>query len=138
MLQHLNSSKISAFVSAKIPAALLRIFGAAFIFFGHGLGKLTYVINGNFQFLDPLGLGPAVSLVIATFAEAICAFLVFIGYRTRLAALVLIINMTVAVLFVHLGQTFGDMELPLLYLLIFICVFLLGPGTLCVDSAKRR
>jgi putative oxidoreductase len=37
---------------------------------------------------------------------------------------------------VHLpgGDWFGDMELPVLYLVAFIVIFLLGPGKYSVDS----
>lgn len=136
MLKRLNSSTLSEFVDAKTSAMILRIVTAFFMIYGHGFGKLMNVLGGNFQFLDPIGLGPEVSLILAAFAEGICAFLILIGFWTRLAAVFLIINMLVAVLFVHIpgGDSLGDMELPLMYLGLFIVIFLLGPGKYAIDD----
>lgn len=136
MIKRLRSSTLSEFVDIKTTAFLFRIFASFFVFYGHGFGKLAKVLSGNFQFLDPIGLGPEISLTLAAFAEGICALLIFIGYYTRLAALFLIVNMSVALLFVHLGQSFGRMELVLMYLLAWITIFLLGPGKFSVDNSR--
>lgn len=100
---------------------------------------MVNVINGNFQFGDPIGLGPEVSLILAAFAEGICAIFVIFGCYTRLASLIVMINMTVAVLFYHFpaGDAFGGMEPALLYLLLFTGIFLLGPGKYSLDSKSR-
>ena len=138
-MSKLNSSSISAFVSSGVSAMILRVFASFFLFFGHGLGKLEMVLNGNFQFLDPIGVGPMATLIFAAFVEGICTVFVFVGFYTRLAALLVVVNMASAVLFHHYpaGDSFGGMELPLLYLLIFLVIFLLGPGKFAVDSRSR-
>lgn len=133
MLKRLSSSTLSEFVDAKSSAAFLRIFASFFMFYGHGWGKLMRVFSGDFQFLDPLGIGAAPTLLFATFAEGICSLLILIGYKTRLAAIFLILNMSGAFLFVHLSQEFGKMEPALLYLTMFITIFLLGPGKYSID-----
>ncbi len=136
MLKRLNSSTLSEFVDTKTSVAVFRIFVAFFMIYGHGFGKLMNVFGGNFQFLDPIGLGPELSLILAAFAEGICAFLVLIGFWTRLASLFLIVNMSVALFFVHLpaGDTFGDIETLLFFLLSWIVIFLLGPGKYSIDN----
>ncbi|HLR31110.1 MAG TPA: DoxX family protein [Fodinibius sp.] len=138
MANRLNSSTLSEFVDARTSAMILRVFVAFFMIYGHGLGKLMNVMGGNFQFMDPIGIGPAASLILAAFAEAICAFLVLIGFWTRLASLILIINMTVAILLYHIpsGDSFGDFEAAALYLVAFVVIFLLGPGKLAVDKSR--
>jgi putative oxidoreductase len=115
---------------------VLRVFVAFFMIYGHGFGKLMNVLNGSLQFLDPIGFGPEASLILAAFAEAICAFLVLIGFWTRLASLILIINMAVAVFFHHIpgGDAFGGFETAALYLVAFMTIFLLGPGKFAVDK----
>lgn len=137
MLRRLNSSTLSEFVDAKTSAAIFRIFVAFFMLYGHGWGKLMSVFGGDFGFLDPIGIGPTASLIFAAFAEGICSLLIIAGFWTRLASLFLIINMSVAVFLVHLpgGDWFGDMELPLLYLVSFVVIFLLGPGKFSVDDS---
>ena len=138
-MSKLNSSTISAFVSSGISAMILRVFASFFLFYGHGLGKLEMVLNGNFQFLDPIGLGPMITLIFAAFAEGICSILVLLGFYTRLAALFVVINMAGAVFTHHFpaGDAFGGMEAALLYLVIFFVIFLLGPGKFAMDSKSR-
>lgn len=138
-MSKLNSSSINAFVSRDISLFILRVFGAGFMLYGHGWGKLMNVISGNFEFGDPIGLGPVVSLILAAFAEGICTIFIIIGCYTRLASLILMINMAVAFLFVHFGNDpFGGMEKALLYLLIFTVIFLMGPGKFALDNKSRR
>lgn len=138
-MSKLNSSNISAFVNTGISLLFIRVFAAFFLFYNHGLGKLIKVFSGNFQFADPIGLGPELSLILAAFAEGICTILVAFGWYSRLGALIIMINMAVAVLFYHIpaGDAFGGMELPLLYLVVFTFIFLAGPGKYGVDSNRR-
>src|SRR5699024_1917765 len=88
MASPLKSSALTQFIDTKTTAALLRIATAFLMIYHHGFGKLMNVLGGNFQFLDPLGIGPEAPLILATLAEAICAFLVLIGFWTRGAALI--------------------------------------------------
>lgn len=139
MLQRLNSSKLSEFVDTKTAVAIFRFFAAFFMIYGHGWGKLMTVFGGNFPTgFDPIGIGPELSMILAAFAEGICSLLIIAGFWTRLASLFLIINMSVAIFFVHFpgGDWFGDMELPLLYLVSFIVIFLLGPGKFSIDDSR--
>ncbi len=139
MLKRLNSSTLSEYVDAKTSAMILRIVTAFFMIYGHGFGKLMNVFGGNFPAgFDPIGIGPELSMILAAFAEAICAFLILIGFWTRLASVFLIINMLVAVFFAHVprGDSLADMELPLLYLGLFIVIFLLGPGKYSIDDSR--
>lgn len=52
---------------------LVRIASGGFMF-SHGWGKMMKLIEGNFEFGDPIGLGPEISLILTVFAEIICAF----------------------------------------------------------------
>jgi len=139
MLKRLSSSTLSEFVDIKTSVFLLRVVSAFFIIYGHGWGKLMRVLDGNLQFLDPIGLGPEVSLILAVFAEAVCGFLLLIGFWSRFAALVLSINLGVAAFGHHIpaGDSFGgNLELALLYLLVMVVLFLLGPGKFSVDGSR--
>ncbi len=137
MLKRLRSSKLSEFVDVDVPALGLRVFASLFMLYGHGWGKLMNVFTGNFPSgFDPIGIGPELSMILAAFAEGICSFLLIAGYWTRFAALVLVGNMLVAVLFYHVpaGDSFGGMELPLFYFVIYVIIFLLGPGKYSIDA----
>lgn len=139
MLKRLNSSTLSEFVDIKTSVALLRIVAALFLIYGHGWGKLMNVVGGNFQFLDPLGIGPEASLILAAFAEGICGILLLIGFWSRFAALVIFINLGVAAFAHHIpaGDSFGgSLELALLYMLVMAVLVLLGPGKFSVDESR--
>lgn len=140
MLERLNTSKLNEFVDAKTSAAVFRILVAFFMLYGHGWGKLMNVFGGNFQFLDPIGIGPTASLILAAFAEGICSLLIIAGFWTRLASLFLIINMAVVIFGYHIpdGDPLfgkGGFEHALLYLIAFIVIFLLGPGKYSIDDS---
>ncbi|MEX0895159.1 MAG: DoxX family protein, partial [Balneolaceae bacterium] len=107
--------------------------GAAALIMTHGVPKLLRVLEGDFGFGDPIGLGPTTSLVLVTFAEAICATLVLIGLGTRIALIPLIINMTVIVFVAHADDPFGRKELPLFFLISYIVLFFTGGGKYSLD-----
>lgn len=112
---------------------LLRIAVGGFMF-THGFGKLQKLVNGNFEFGDPIGLGPEISLCLTVFAEILCAFLVLVGLFTRLAVIPLIITMLVAVFIVHADHDFGKKELGLFYLINYLVIFLSGAGKYSLDK----
>lgn len=100
----------------------------------HGLGKAQKVLDGNFAFADPLGLGTEVSLVLASGAELVCAALIAVGLFTRLSALPLVFTMAVAAFVVHGPDPFAKKEMALLYLAAYAALFLLGPGRLSLQA----
>lgn len=104
----------------------------------HGIPKLMRILDGNFGFGDPLGIGPVASLLLVTFAEAICAFFVLIGLWTRVALIPLIINMAVIAFVAHADDPFGDKEKGLLFLVMFITLFFTGAGKYSLDSVFNK
>ena len=131
-MNKLNSTSLDAIWSSHIAVFLLRVFSSLFML-THGFPKVMKVINGDMSFADPIGLGAGLSLVLSAFAEGICSLFVLLGWKTRLAAIPLIINMAVAVFFAHAGDPFGDKEMALLYLLIFVVLFITGAGKYSLD-----
>jgi putative oxidoreductase len=129
MKKRLSSSPFSVVIKTGIALFILRVVAAGLLWYGHGYVKLSHIAAGNFHFVDPIGIGAVPSLFLATFAEGICTVFVFIGYYTRPAAFIVMINLTIAYL------TMFD-EAALLYLLLFTMIFLLGPGKLSLDSLR--
>lgn len=110
---------------------LLRI-GASITMMTHGYGKLQMLINGD-EFGDPIGLGATPSLFLATIGEFVCPILIIFGFKTRWAAIPTAITMAVAFFIAHASDPFQRKELPLLYLIVFVSIILLGPGKYSVD-----
>ena len=120
-------------LKSDIGLALLRILSSAFLL-SHGIPKLQKLLGGDFQFADPIGIGPTPSLFITTIGEVICPILVIIGYKTRWAALPIVIIMAVAAFIVHGPDPFGRKEMALIYVDIFVVIILLGPGRNSIDK----
>ena len=94
----------------------------------HGIPKLEKLFAGDFNFPDPIGLGSEVSLILAIFAEVFCSILIIVGYRSRLAAIPLIITMIVALLMVHgVDEIFDHLNI-LLYIFAYGILVHLGGG----------
>lgn len=132
MYKKFLSTDISSIANANLSILLLRV-GAGLLILTHGWPKLLKVLNGDFAFADPIGIGAGLSLVLAAFAEGICGFLVSIGLGTRFASFVLSINMFVVVFFAHAADPFGTKEKGLLFLLLFLVITLTGGGKYSLD-----
>lgn len=124
--------------SMDFGVLLLRL-GVGAMMLAHGIPKLGMLLSGNWAaFQDPLGIGSFLSLLMCVGAEFGCSILIFLGLFTRLAALVLIINMSVA-LFLVLGLSgWGTQELAAIYLLIYLTLFYTGPGKFSLDARWLR
>lgn len=116
---------------------VLRL-GAGGLLMGHGWGKAQRVLAGDLAFADPLGIGEAPSLVLAAFAELVCAFAVVLGLRVRWTAVPPLVTMLVAALIHHAGDDIGERELPLLFAGAFLALVLLGGGRYGLDGLLRR
>jgi putative oxidoreductase len=126
-----------------IAKLLLRLMLGLLILL-HGISKIRGGPGFILDIVDKAGLpGPFGYLVYV--GEVIAPVLVIIGIWTRLAALVIVINMIVAILLVHLPQffTLGDsggwaLELQGLYIVVAVCVALLGAGRYSLGGVYGR
>jgi len=118
--------------STHLGLAILRILPNAFML-THGFPKFQKLISGNTEFGDPLGIGPAPTLFLAVVAEFICPILMIIGFKTKWATIPSALTMAVAAFVVHGADPFNVKEKALLFLVIFIAIFLLGPGKYSLD-----
>src|SRR5687767_10411828 len=123
--------------SADLGLLVLRLWLGLSLLVLHGWPKLSKFSAMSSKFADPLGIGSAQSLALATFAEVVCAILIVIGLFTRLASLTLAINMAVAFAIVH-KMVFksgpGSGELAWVYLAGFVVLFLAGAGRFSIDA----
>lgn len=101
---------------------------ASSILYAHGLPKLTNVLNGVWDFPDPIGIGPEAGLLLSAFAETVCATLIIGGVWTRMSCIPLIVTMVVATWVINGGAPFIQQEKSFVYLLGWILLALTGPG----------
>jgi len=121
--------------SQKINFILLLLRLAAGVFMlTHGIGKFSKLVGDEpIKFADPMGVGLTTSLALTVFAEVFCSAFLILGMATRLAAVPLFITMFVVVFIVKANKEFGDMELPLLYLVIYLVIVIAGAGKYSLD-----
>lgn len=100
----------------------------------HGMGKFTTLFGDEpIRFADPIGLGEPASLALAVFAEVLCSILLIFGIATRFAAIPLLITMMVAFFIVHANDGMDKKELPLIYLMVYLCLAITGAGKISID-----
>lgn len=116
---------------------VVRIF-FGILFLTHGYDKLMSYHSINTLFADPLGIGSSYSLMLTIFAELVCSFALIFGILQRIVLIPMIITMCVAFFVVHGGDMFATKELAFVYLMIFILLFVTGPGQFSFDSLIGR
>jgi len=112
------------------------VFGV--LMMSHGYNKLIHFSEKKAEFMNFLGMGSTVSLLLVVFAEFFCALFISIGLFTRLTVVALIICMAVALFKAHDGDVFGDGSSATLYLSAYVVLLLLGPGKISVDGLAGK
>jgi len=118
----------------------LRVLAGLSLFLKHGVEKLTGYSTMVQHFPDPIHIGPHASLAWALLSDGICSVLVVLGLATRPAAVVILVNLLTAFVFVHHGAFFsnGHVELVFLYIVAFAALLFTGPGRFSLDARLRR
>lgn len=107
------------------------IFGV--LLMNHGIQKWSNFQELSAVFPDPLGLGSPISLGLAIFGELVCSMAFIIGFLYRLAMIPMIFTMIVAFFIVHANDAFAVKELAFIYLIVFIIMYIAGPGKFSID-----
>lgn len=113
---------------------MLRISFGLLLTIAHGWPTVKGFLAGADQYPDPLGLGSRLSMGLVGFAELICAMLLTLGIFNRLALIPIIFSFAVAFFIYHHGDPLGSKELALHYLLIFVVLFITGPGDFTIRN----
>ena len=105
-----------------------------FLFLSHGYAKLMQHASMADLFADPFGLGSTLSFWMVVFAEVVCSFALIFGILQRVVLIPMTITMAVAFFVVHGGDAFAARELSFIYFIVFIILFITGPGEFSFDS----
>ena len=117
----------------NIALLILRVVFAGSMLYGHGLGKLNRLLEGNLSFSNPLGIGEIPTLILAVFSEFLAPIFIIIGYKTKFFSFFPAATMFVAAFIVHWGDPFGRVEKALLFLTVFVILMMTGPGKYSID-----
>lgn len=114
----------------------VRLFFGA-LFFMHGLDKLSNFNVLSDTYPSVLGLGSYTTLMITIFCEFACSLFLMTGLVTRIVLIPMMAAMAVAFFDVHDGMM-PEGELALIYLIVFLVLFMTGPGRYSVDYLIDR
>lgn len=120
---------------------LLRLGSGLLMIVNHGYMKMTHFNEMAGKFGDPFHIGSSATLGLVVFAEFFCAGLVVLGLFTRLAAMVLIVEMLWAFFEVHKGNYASPPvggEMAVIFLTAFVTLLFTGAGKFSVDRFIAR
>ena len=100
--------------------ALRILFGVLLL--SHGIQKWTNFSVMSESFPDPLGVGSTLSLGLAVFGEVY-----------RLAMIPMVFTMGMAFFVIHGNDPFAVKELAFIYLVVFVLMYITGPGKFSID-----
>ena len=136
-------SKPDGITISLLLLALRILFGGLLL--SHGIQKWNNYAEMSAVFPDPLGVGSNVSLGLAIFGELACSIGFIFGALYRLAMIPMIFTMCMAFFVIHGSDPFAVKELAFVYLVVFILMYIAGPGKFSIDrfisvplSKKRR
>lgn len=111
--------------------ALRLLFGVLLL--SHGMQKWANFDSLSVMFPDPLGVGHSISLGLAIFAELACSIGFIFGALYRLVLIPMIFTMAMAFFVIHGNDPFSLRELSFVYMVVFVLMFLAGPGKFSLD-----
>ena len=121
------------------PLALLVMrLALGAVMFDHGYHKVFGGLHHHAQFVASLGL-PAWTAYLSSFTEFFGGLLILLGLFTRVAAFAICINLSVAILKVHLHNRLignGGYELPLAVATLAFALIFFGGGPIAFDHIR--
>ena len=131
-MRNFNSSKVNDTVLNGLILVIRLFVGISML--THGLPKLDKLIaNDKIEFMNFLGLGSAISLVLVVFAEFLCSVFIMLGFLTRFATIPLMVTMLIAFFVVHGSDPYATKELSIVYFFFYLTIFVLGSGKFSLD-----
>jgi len=144
MAQNSRTQSARSISGARDTAALLLRLVVGILVGLHGIGKLGSGPGIVLDHVVKAGL-PSVLGYLVYVGEIVAPLLLIIGLWTRAAAVVVAINMVVAILLVHTGQLFllaknggYALELQAMYLCAALVIALLGAGRFSIGGSASR
>ena len=125
-------------VSYNNIASLIIRLGFSGMMLTHGWGKFNRLLAGETSFADPLGIGETPTFLLAVLSEFIAPIFIITGLKTRFAAFFPTATMFIAAFVVHAEDPWGQQEFPLLFMVGFLAIFLIGPGKYSLDWRLKK
>jgi putative oxidoreductase len=115
-----------------------RVATGLLLLIGHGLPKISSFHQLSGTFYDPFRISHRLSLILVILAELFCSMFIILGLFTRIAALIIVINLSVAVFIANHGMPLKNVELGAIFLTSVFTILILGPGRVSVDGMMGK
>jgi putative oxidoreductase len=111
---------------------IVRVVTGAFML-PHGWKKTSKILEGNFEFADPIGIGEKASLICTAGTEFVASILLILGLFSRISSASLLFTMLVAGLVQHWPDPWDDKEASLIYAVVYLMLLVYGAGKFSAD-----
>jgi putative oxidoreductase len=123
---------------AVLGWTVVRVVFGVLLSAAHGLPKVMDGVARHTNTVASLGFpSPSVFAWLSALTEFAGGLLIAVGLFTRPVALLAVSNMAVA-LYRHRADPFSRMEMPLLFLTVFVAMCLAGAGPWSLDAKVRH
>ena len=125
--------------SGKVSSLLILVVRVVFgvLFFMHGVDKMMNFNTLVVGYPSVLGFGSYTTLIVTIFCEFCCSLFLIAGLLVRIMTIPMIVAMGVAFFDIH-DAIMAEGELSLIYFIMFILLFLSGPGRYSLDFVIDR
>ena len=125
--------------SGKVSSLLILVVRVVFgvLFFMHGVDKMMNFNTLVVGYPSVLGFGSYTTLMVTIFCEFCCSLFLIAGLLVRIMTIPMIVAMGVAFFDIH-DAIMAEGELSLIYYIMFILLFLSGPGRYSLDFVIDR
>ena len=127
--------RFSGTVSSLLILVVRVVFGV--LFFMHGVDKMMNFNTLVVGYPSVLGFGSYTTLMVTIFCEFCCSLFLIAGLLVRIMTIPMIVAMGVAFFDIH-DAIMAEGELSLIYFIMFILLFLSGPGRYSLDFVIDR
>jgi putative oxidoreductase len=122
----------------NIGAFLLRGVLGFLMCLHHGVPKIANFNEWQNSFYNLLHIGSRLSLILSIFAEVFASMFLVLGLFTRVAALLLVIDLAVAIFLYNRNNPISHFEDAILFFTGFCFILLVGPGKFSVDGLTGK
>ena len=122
----------------NIGTFLLRASLGLMMCIHHGLPKISNFGEWQNTFYNPFHLGSRLSLILSILAEVFGSAFLILGLFSRIAAILLVIDLGVAIFLYHRDHPINRFEDAILFFTGFLFILLVGPGKISVDGLTGR